>query len=207
MDIIWKPGDIEIRSMEIIEQYVAELELLPMEKAIIKRVIHTTGDPALIADICIHPDACEAGMKAIARGCSIFTDVNMTKVGINQSHLLQYGGSLHCAIADPSVRIAANEWGITRAAAAMRLWSTQLDHAIIAIGNAPTALFELLNLMEQGMVHPALIIGTPVGFVGAAESKEELINNSPVPYISIRGTRGGSPIAATIVNALLYGMG
>ena len=206
MQIIWKPGDIETRSMEIIEQYVAAFELLPMEKAIIKRVIHTTGDPALVSDICIHPSACEVGRQAIAKGCSVFTDVNMTKVGINQARLAEYGGSLHCAIANADVAIKASEWGITRAAAAMRLWGGELDQAIIAIGNAPTALFELLDLIEKGVAYPSLIIGTPVGFVGAAESKEQLMRESSVPYISVRGTRGGSPIAATIVNALLYGM-
>ncbi len=206
MQILWKPGDIETQSMEIIEQYVAALKLPLMEKAIIKRVIHTTGDPALIADICIHPDACKVGIQAIKKGCSVFTDVNMTKVGINQASLVQYGGSLHCSIANPEVAIKASEWGITRAAAAMRMWGGELDQAVIAIGNAPTALFELLDLMAKDVAHPALIIGTPVGFVGAAESKEQLMRESSVPYISVRGTRGGSPIAATIVNALLYGM-
>ncbi|HHW62275.1 MAG TPA: precorrin-8X methylmutase [Syntrophomonadaceae bacterium] len=206
MDIIWKPEEIEARSMEIIEQHVEELKLPALEKMVIKRVVHSTGDPALIPDICIHPDACQEGIRAIVKGAAVFTDVNMTRAGINEDRLRRYGGSIHCTISEPGVSEAAARWGISRAAASMRLWGPGLDQAMVVIGNAPTALFELLAMMEESSIKPALLIAVPVGFVGAVESKEKLIAAHPVPYITLRGTRGGSPIAAAIVNALLYSL-
>lgn len=192
--------------MEIIEQHVEQLKLPALEKAVIKRIIHSTGDPALIADICIHPDACQEGLRAIVKGKPVFTDVNMTRAGINESRLARYGGKIHCAISQSEVYAAAEKLGISRAATSMRLWGSRLDQAIVAIGNAPTALFELLAMMEESSIRPALLIAAPVGFVGAVESKEKLIAQQPVPFITLRGTRGGSPVAAAIMNALLYSL-
>lgn len=204
MDIIWDPRSIENKSMEIIESFLDAAAFSPREKMVVKRVVHTTGDPQIVELIRFHPQAVEAGIRALSNGASVYTDVNMLKTGINQKKLAAFGGEVFCAIADPVVIQAAEEWGITRAAAAMRLYGSRLDKGVVAIGNAPTALFEVLNLVEQGVCQPALIVGTPVGFVGAAESKEMLVAQDKVPYISLVGTRGGSPIAVSIINALLY---
>lgn len=204
MDIIWDPAEIETRSMEIIESLLAAADFAPLEKMVIKRVIHTSGDPDLVGAIRFHHRAIDAGIEALCSGASIYTDVNMLKTGINHKRLAAMGGETFCAIAHPEVITAAQEWGITRAAAAMRLYGWHLDKAVVAIGNAPTALFEVLDLVRKGVCAPALIVGTPVGFVGAAESKQLLVSQDTIPYISLAGTRGGSPIAVSIINALLY---
>jgi len=204
MDIIWEPQAIEKKSMEIIESFLSGYSWSPPEKAIVKRVIHTTGDPELVAALRFHPDGAASGLQALRAGRNLYTDVNMLKSGVNQGRLEKNGGEVFCAIKHPRVVEEARKHGITRAAAAMRLFGRELDGCVVAIGNAPTALFEVLNLIEQGIARPALIVGTPVGFVGAAESKAMLVEKSPVPYISLLGTRGGSPIAASIINALLY---
>lgn len=204
MDIVWDPREIEAQSMDIIEAFLAETDLAQMEKMVARRIIHTTGDPDIVKVLRFSPGAVEAGIKALQAGASVYTDVNMLRTGINSNKLGHDGGRVLCSIADPEVVKAAQEWGITRAAAAMRLYGTQLDKAVIAIGNAPTALFEVLNLVKKGICIPALIVGTPVGFVGAAESKEMLVAQDQIPYISVIGTRGGSPIAVSVINAMLY---
>ena len=204
MDIVWDPREIEAQSMEIIEAFLAETDLAPLEKMVARRIIHTTGDPEIVKVLKFSPGAVEAGINALQSGTSVYTDVNMLRTGINGNKLINYGGRAFCAIADPEVAQAAQDWGITRAAAAMRLYGRQLDKAVIAIGNAPTALFEVLDLVKKGICTPALIVGTPVGFVGAAESKEVLVAQNLVPYISVLGTRGGSPIAVSVINAMLY---
>lgn len=204
MEIIWNPRAIETRSMEIIESFLADSLFSPREKMVVKRIIHTTGDPQIVELIKFHPQAVDAGIRALSNGAAVYTDVNMLKTGINQKKLAESSGEVFCAIADPAVAQAAQEWAITRAAAAMRLYGPRLDKAVVAIGNAPTALFEVLDLVEQGVCRPALIVGTPVGFVGAAESKELLVAQDVIPSISLVGTRGGSPIAVSIINALLY---
>ncbi|MCX5779760.1 MAG: precorrin-8X methylmutase, partial [Firmicutes bacterium] len=172
--------------------------------AVVKRVIHTTGDPGIIEHIKFHPGAAQAGREALRQGKNVFTDVNMLKAGINRKKLRSYGGEVYCSIAEPEIVAAAQDWQITRAAASMRLFAKRLDGAVIAIGNAPTALFEVMDMIEKGIARPALIIGTPVGFVGAAESKDLLAAANLVPYITVTGTRGGSPIAVSMINALLY---
>jgi len=204
MDINWNPHQIEAESMAIIEPYLQDYHFTSAEKAVVKRVIHSTGDPQIITQIGLHPAACQTGITALRKGAAIFTDVNMLMAGINKPRLAVYGGSISCAIAEAQVQEAAADWKITRAAAAMRLWGSRLNDSIVAIGNAPTALFELLNLIEKNITHPALIIGTPVGFVGATESKELMIQKNLLPYMTLRGTRGGSTVAAAMVNALLY---
>lgn len=204
MDIVWDPREIEAQSMDIIEAFLAETDLAQMEKMVARRIIHTTGDPDIVKVLRFSPGAVEAGIKALQAGASVYTDVNMLRTGINSKKLGHYGGRALCSIADPEVVKAAQEWGITRAGAAMRLYGSQLDKAVIAIGNAPTALFEVLDLVKKGICIPALIVGTPVGFVGAAESKEMLVAQDRIPYISVIGTRGGSPIAVSVINAMLY---
>lgn len=204
MDFMTDPQGIEKRSMEIIAPYLENLDLSAEEIKVFSRIIHAAGDPEYAAVINIHPEAIAAGKKALQNGCQIFCDVEMVRTGINKRLLAELGGQVHCLIADETVAKEAKELGITRSMVAMRTFGAKLDGAIVAIGNAPTALFEVLSLMETTGVRPALIVGVPVGFVGAAESKEELIERSPVPYITVRGNKGGSPIAAAITNAILY---
>lgn len=204
MDFMTDPQGIEKRSMEIIAPYLENLDLSAEEIKVFSRIIHAAGDPEYAAVINIHPEAIAAGKKSLQNGCQIFCDVEMVRTGINKRLLAELGGQVHCLIADETVAKEAKELGITRSMVAMRTFGAKLDGAIVAIGNAPTALFEVLSLMETTGVRPALIVGVPVGFVGAAESKEELIERSPVPYITVRGNKGGSPIAAAITNAILY---
>lgn len=204
MDFMTDPQGIEKRSMEIIAPYLENLDLSAEEIKVFSRIIHAAGDPEYAAVINIHPEAIAAGKKALQNGCQIFCDVEMVRTGINKRLLAELGGQVHCLIADETVAKEAKELGITRSMVAMRTFGAKLDGAIVAIGNAPTALFEVLSLMETTGIRPALIVGVPVGFVGAAESKEELIERSPVPYITVRGNKGGSPIAAAITNAILY---
>ncbi|MCX5780744.1 MAG: precorrin-8X methylmutase, partial [Firmicutes bacterium] len=185
MNIIWNPQEIERQSMLIIESYLQGYDFTPIEKAVVKRVIHTTGDPEIIGHIKFHPDAIQAGLEAMQRGENIYTDVNMLKAGINRKKLRSYGGEIFCSIAEPEIGAAAQDWQITRAAASMRLLAQRLDGAVVAIGNAPTALFEVMDMIEKGIARPALIIGTPVGFVGAAESKELMVAKNLVPYITV----------------------
>lgn len=204
MDFMTDPAGIERRSMEIIAPYLNGLQLSPEEVKVYSRIIHAAGDPDYSSIIRIHPAAIQAGCQAIQAGRSIYCDVEMVRTGINKNRLAEYGGTVHCLIADPKIAATAKEQGITRSMAAMREFSRQLDGAVVAIGNAPTALFEVLNIIKHTAVRPALIIGVPVGFVGAAESKTLLHETAPVPYITVLGNKGGSPIAAAITNALIY---
>ena len=197
-----KPHEIEIRSMEIIDA------LLPMqswslgEVAVVKRLVHTSGDPTLADMVRIHPEAIAVGVAALRRGAPIFTDVQMVRMGMNAGRLEKLGATCRCLIDDPLVMEQARQQERTRAQTAMRCFGVELDGAIVAIGNAPTALREVLALANEGVARPALVIGMPVGFVDAAESKAALLASELV-YIAIEGTRGGSPLAAATVNALL----
>ncbi|WP_346354297.1 precorrin-8X methylmutase [Azotosporobacter soli] len=204
MDFITNPMEIERRSMEIIKPYLADWKLSEEATKVYSRIIHAAGDPDYANHIRIQSDAIAAGLAALKSGADIFCDVEMVRTGINKKRLAEFGGSVHCLIADPDVADKAKEQGITRSMAAMRSFGTRLDGAVIAIGNAPTALFEVLRLIKEERIRPALIIGIPVGFVGACESKEALVEQAPVPYITVAGNKGGSPIAAATVNALLY---
>lgn len=198
------PCSIEERSMVIIEESLPELKELPEEeRQIIKRIIHATGDISYASLVRISPEAVATGLAAIRAGRNIITDVNMLKAGLNPNRLESFGIKVSCYIKDPRVLEKARQDGITRAMAAMHLAAPEMAGGIIAIGNAPTALFALCELIKQGMASPALVVGTPVGFVGARESKEMLMELA-VPYITIPGTKGGSTIAVAIVNALLY---
>ncbi len=202
MQFIRNPREIEDTSMDIIESSIPDLKRLPEgERQIIKRIVHTTGDVNIASLIKIHPDAVAAGLGAIRTGKPIFTDVQMLCSGINPLKLEQFGIATICMIKDPEVVEEAGRTGKTRAMIAMAKAAPRMEGGIIAIGNAPTALFELCTMINNGQIRPALVVGTPVGFVGAKESKE-LLTEMPVPYVTVTGTRGGSTIAVAALNAL-----
>jgi precorrin-8X/cobalt-precorrin-8 methylmutase len=204
MGYIKDPRVIEDRSMAIIEENLPELQALTLEeRKVIERVVHATGDISYAGLVRIHPGAVAAGLAAVRAGRSIVTDVNMLKAGLNGTRLKKFGVTVNCYINDPRVVEESRRQGVTRAMAAMRLAAPELDGGVAAVGNAPTALFALCELISRGMASPALVVGTPVGFVGAGESKERLMNMS-VPFITVPGAKGGSTIAAAVVNALLY---
>lgn len=201
------PMAIETRSMEIIAPYLADFHLDEQATKVYSRIIHAAGDPDYANIIKVHPEAIAAGIAALKAGCNIFCDVEMVRTGINKRRLAEFGGQAFCLVADETVAKEAKAAGITRSMAAMRKFGTQLNGAIVAIGNAPTALFEVMTMIKENGIKPALIIGVPVGFVGAAESKELLHTTAPVPYITVLGNKGGSPIAAASVNAVMYMLG
>ena len=199
-----RPMEIEERSMEIIAPHLAGLNLSDDEQKIYSRIIHASGDVEYAPIIKIHPEAIAATKAALKRGANIFTDVEMVRRGINLRTLTKFGGELFCKVSDVEVRDFAKHEGITRSMAAMRIFGKRLDGEIIAIGNAPTALFEVLRLVREENIRPAVIIGVPVGFVGAAEAKAQLAAQNEIPFITVAGTKGGSSIAVAIVNAILY---
>ena len=203
MDYITAPEEIERRSMEIIAPHIREFNLSTEETKVYSRIIHAAGDTEYAPIIKIHAKAIEAAKVALQGGADIFTDVEMVRTGINKRKLATLGGEVHCLVADEKVARLAKEQGITRSMAAMRTFGEKLNGAIVAIGNAPTALFEVLSMVEEG-IRPAVIIGTPVGFVGAAESKEKLVAQKIIPYITVQGTKGGSSIAVAAINAIMY---
>jgi len=197
------PGEIEERSMTIIEQLVPELALLPFpEREVVKRAIHTTGDPSFGALLRFHPDGVAAGVRAIRAGRPVLCDVNMVRTGINAARLASFGLEAVCFVGDPQVVREAAEAGKTRAAVGLTRACAAYPGALVAVGNAPTALFALCDLIDRGLYRPAAVVATAVGFVGAAESKDLLMHRG-VPYIAVSGTRGGSTVAAAVVNALL----
>ena len=201
---IKKPMEIEDRSMEIIAPHLAGLALNDDERKIYSRIIHASGDVNYAPIIRIHPEAIAAIKAALLRGANIFTDVEMVRRGINFRTLKKFGGEIFCKVSDVDVREFAKREGITRSMAAMRIFGKRLDGEIIAIGNAPTALFEVLRLVREENIKPAVIIGVPVGFVGAAEAKAQLAAQNEIPFITVMGSKGGSSIAVAAVNAILY---
>ena len=204
MDFIKQPMDIENKSMEIIAPHLAGLNLSEAETKVYSRMIHASGDVDYAKVIRLHPKAIEATQEALKRGANIYTDVEMVRTGVNKKAFGRYGGKIECRVADPEIAEIAKRDGITRSMAAMRAFGKDLAGSIVAIGNAPTALFEVLRLAQEENILPAVIIGIPVGFVGAADSKKLLAENTLVPYVTVEGTKGGSPIAASVVNAIMY---
>ena len=198
-----KPEEIEARSFAIITEELGERDFLPGTEDIIKRCIHTSADFDYAENLCFSKDAVDKGLEAIRSGISVVTDTQMAKAGINKKALAKWGGQVYCFMSDEEVAREAKEKGVTRASVSMSKAAALGKPFIYAIGNAPTALLTLSDLMERGEVKPALIIGAPVGFVNVVQSKE-LIMKSGAPYIVARGRKGGSNIAACIVNALLY---
>lgn len=204
MDFIKQPMEIENKSMDIIAPHLADLNLNEAETKVYSRMIHASGDVGYAEVIRMSPDAIEATKAALLRGANIYTDVEMVRTGIHKASFNRYGGKIECMISDPEIAEKAKREGTTRAMAAMRHFGKELDGAIVAIGNAPTALFEVLRMAREENIKPAAIIGIPVGFVGAADSKAELVKFGEIPYVTVEGTKGGSPIAASVINAILY---
>ncbi len=200
---IMKPMDIEKRSVEIITGLLGERKLDPENELVIKRVIHTTADFDYADNLVFSQHAVRVGIEALRSGCDIVTDTQMARSGINKTVLEKLGGQVHCYMSDPDVAAEAKARGITRATVSMEKAARADKPLIFAIGNAPTALIRLRELAQEGKVKPALVIGVPVGFVNVVESKEEIIA-SGLPHIVARGRKGGSNVAAAIVNALLY---
>lgn len=198
-----KPMDIEKRSFEIITEELGDTKLIPGTEMIVKRCIHTSADFDYAKNLCFSEDAVEKAIAAINEGACIVTDTQMAKSGINKRALARYGGEVYCFMSDEDVALAAKINGSTRAAACMDKAAALDKKLIFAIGNAPTALVRLYELINDGKINPELIIGVPVGFVNVVQSKE-LIMETKVPYIVAKGRKGGSNIAACICNALLY---
>lgn len=198
-----KPMEIEKRSFEIITEELGDTPLIPGTELIVKRCIHTSADFDYAENLCFSEQAAEKAMEAIKKGACIVTDTQMAKSGINKRALARYGGEVFCFMSDEDVAEAAKRNGTTRATACMDKAAQMNRPLIFAIGNAPTALVRLYELIKEGKLSPELIIGVPVGFVNVVQSKE-LIMETEVPYIVARGRKGGSNIAACICNALLY---
>ncbi len=197
------PKEIEARSFEIITQELGDFPLEPGTEAIVKRCIHTSADFDYAKNLCFSKDAVKKAQEAIKSGASIVTDTQMARAGINKKTLAKYGGQALCFMSDEDVAEAARKNGSTRATASMDKAAAMDEDLIFAIGNAPTALVRLYELIKEGKIHPRLIIGVPVGFVNVVASKE-LIMELDVPYIVAKGRKGGSNIAACICNALMY---
>lgn len=199
------PTEIEKRSMEIITEELGERTFPEGYDKIVKRVIHTTADFDYADNLCFSENVLEKAMDAIRRGACIVTDTQMAKSGINKKALAKFGGEVLNFMSDDDVAEAAKKNGTTRATACIDKAMTVDKPLIFAIGNAPTALVRLYELIEEGRLKPELIIGVPVGFVNVVPSKE-LIMKTDVPYIIARGRKGGSNVAAAICNAILYQM-
>ena len=200
-----RPQDIEKRSFAIISKELEEKGIvLPKEQELVtKRAIHTSADFDYAKTMTYSDHAVEIAKKLIQNGADIVTDTNMALAGVNKKELAKYGGEAHCFMAEEEVAKIAKERGVTRAAVSMEKAAQIEKPVLFAIGNAPTALIELYEMMQSGKYRPACIIGVPVGFVNV-EAAKDLILKTDVPYIINRGRKGGSNIAAAICNALLY---
>nr|AIE97541.1 precorrin-8X methylmutase (cobH, cbiC) [uncultured marine thaumarchaeote KM3_01_F02] len=198
-----KGQSIEDKSMEIIEHEVGSHPYNDMEWPMVRRVIHATADFDFAGKnkIIFHKDAITSGISALKNGCSIITDVNGVIGGLNKQNPKDFGNNIICNISDSSLAERAKQENKTRAQMSMRVASFEMNGGIVVIGNAPTALLEVIKMIREGITKPALVIGIPVGFVSAAESKEEL-QTINVPFITNTGRKGGSSCAASIVNAL-----
>lgn len=202
-----RPQDIEKRSFAIISKELEEKGIvLPKEQELVtKRAIHTSADFDYAKTMTYSAHAVGIAKKLIQNGADIVTDTNMALAGVNKKELAKYGGEAHCFMAEEEVAKIAKERGVTRAAVSMEKAAQIEKPVIFAIGNAPTALIELYEMIQSGKYRPAFIIGVPVGFVNV-EAAKDLILKTDVPYIINRGRKGGSNIAAAICNALLYGL-
>lgn len=200
------PEDIEKRSFEIISKEIGDRKLDPLQAPIIKRAIHTSADFDYLENLVFSPGAVEKAMEAVLMGATIVTDTQMAWSGINKKAVEKFGGRAVCFMADEDVGKAAQAAGTTRAVASMKKAASLSGPLIFAVGNAPTALAALYEMIQEGRLKPELIIGVPVGFVNVVEAKE-LILQTDVPYIVARGRKGGSNIAAAICNAILYQCG
>ena len=197
-----RPEAIEERSFEIIGGLVDLAGLTPGEAALVRRVVHATGDPAFAELLAWSPQAIEIGARALSLGTPIVTDVQMARAGVSAARAERFGVRVSCRISDPEVAQEARARGVTRSIVSVERAVATDPEAVFAFGNAPTALFRLLELADEGRARPALVIGVVVGFVGAAESKEALMARQGLAWISCRGNKGGSNVAAACVNAL-----
>jgi len=202
LDPACTPEDIEKRSFAIIDSEVTDKYFSGDAWEVARRLIHTSGDISLLDSLYLPDDAIRSGVNALKKGAPVFTDTEMARSGIPLRRLQPLGSSVSCILSQKGLAEHAAGKNCTRSRAAMEFLGSRLAGAVVAIGNAPTALLALLEYMASGGIPPALVIGMPVGFVNAAESKELLLQNSSIPSLSIRGRRGGSPLAAATVNAL-----
>ena len=200
-DYIKDGAEIYRRSFALIRAESDLARFTPEEERVAVRIIHSCGIVEAAADIAFSPDAAKIGIAALEAGAPILCDAKMVANGVTRSRLPARNAVI-CTLDEPQVPGLAEALGTTRTAAAMELWRDMLAGSVVAIGNAPTALYRLFELMDEGMAPPALVIGMPVGFIGAAESKEALMLDGRVPYIVVRGRKGGSAMTAAAVNAL-----
>jgi len=195
------PQEIEAESFRRIEAQAGAHSFSSEAWPVVRRMIHTSGDVGYVETVRLHPQAIAAGVEALRRGCALGTDTRMLLAGITTGRLHRLGVEPFCILDDPEVAQAAARQGTTRTAAGLELALPRLAGGIVAIGNAPTALLRLLELLEAGAPQPALVVGLPVGFVNAAESKEALTHYN-CPFITALGPKGGSALAASVINAL-----
>ncbi len=204
-DYLRDPAAIYRRSFELIRRESDLARFPPELHPIALRLVHAVADPSILADLVWSDGAVAAGHAALRRGAPVLVDAQMVAHGIIRARL-PASNTVTCLLDDPAVLALSRQRKTTRSAAALELWVPLLDGAVVAIGNAPTALFRLLELIEAGAPCPALVLGFPVGFVGAAEAKEALVaNRLGIAYVALAGRRGGSPLAAAAVNALSGG--
>jgi len=198
-----KGQSIEDASMQVIEREIGSHSYNKKEWPIVRRVIHSTADFdfAMENSIIFHKEAIENGLKALKSGCNIVVDVNGVAGLLNKQNTKKFGNNIICRISDPEITRQVQESNKTRSQMSMRMSSSDIDEGLVVIGNAPTALFEVIQMVKEDITSPALIVGMPVGFISAAESKEEL-RKVDIPFITNKGRKGGSPSAAAIVNAL-----
>ncbi|GJE00193.1 MULTISPECIES: precorrin-8X methylmutase [Methylobacterium] len=201
LDYIRDGAAIYARSFAIIRAESDLSRFAGAAERVVVRMIHACGMTDLPRDVVASPGFAEAGEAALRAGAPILCDARMVADGVTRARL-PAGNAVVCTLGDPRVPGLAADLGTTRTAAAMELWRERLPGAVVAVGNAPTALFRLLELLDEGVAPPAAVIGVPVGFVGAAESKEALAEDGRVPFLIVRGRRGGSAMAAAAVNAL-----
>jgi len=199
-----KGQSIEDASMQMIEEEVGEHSYNDKEWPIVRRIIHSTADFDFVGKnkLVFHKDAVESGINALKNKCSIVVDVNGVIGLLNKQNPKDFENKIVCKISDPEIMELAKKEGKTRSQVSMRAAKSDIDGGIVAIGNAPTALLEVIEMVKEGVVKPALIIGIPVGFICASESKEELSKLKEVPFITNLGRKGGSSSAAAIINAL-----
>ena len=198
-----KGQSIEDQSMQIIESEIGSHKYNEQEWPIVRRIIHATADFDFARDnkIIFHKDAIKTGINALKNGCNIIVDVNGVIGGFNKQNLKDFGNNVICNISNPLIVDEAKKFNKTRAQTSMRMAASEMSEGIVVIGNAPTALLEVIQMIQEGVTTPALVIGIPVGFVSSPESKEA-IQALDVPYITNKGRKGGSPCASSIVNAL-----
>lgn len=199
-----KGQSIEDASMQMIEEEIGNHNYNEMEWPIVRRIIHSTADFDFASKnrIIFQNNAIKSGMNALRNGCSIVVDVNGVIGGLNKQNPKDFGNNIVCNISDPKMMELARKEGKTRSQVSMRAAKSEIDGGVVAIGNAPTALLEVIQMVKEGIVKPALIVGIPVGFICAAESKEELSKLEQIPFITNLGRKGGSSAASAIINAL-----